>query len=298
MPVALGLKVAALGAAAATGAAGLVWSAGASEPQNPAAVWIDGPLTGFSVQPGLVPVTAHASAAQAVGRLLLLVDGQQVAEDTSLERSGLLSLGTFGWQATAGRHTLVVKAGSTSSEVVNLLVAAHGNAPTPTAVPTTVPVRATPTPTRSVTPSPTSSPTPRTSPTPARSTAPATTSPTPSPSPKPALPVYAAGSISFNPASWYWDTRYSSGSPCGSSFTQQSQGDARVTGATSVQIVVGGHAFAATASGSTWTATIRSADIPGRRIDSTLTVQVVAVGPGGTTTRDAGTVLLRSCEKD
>jgi hypothetical protein len=56
------LKVVALGTAAVTGAGGLVWSATSRPTEGRAAVWVDDPLSGTSVVPGLLPILAHASS--------------------------------------------------------------------------------------------------------------------------------------------------------------------------------------------------------------------------------------------
>lgn len=294
MPLAVVLKVAALGAAATTGAAGLVWSATASEPEGPAVVWVDNPLQGATVEPGVVAVTAHASAKDAVQDLVLLVDGAQAAKDSTLERNGLLSLGSFDWQASPGKHALVVRAGSTSSDVVTVYVAARGNAPVPTKAPV-----ATPSATPSLTPSPTASPTASPTPSPTASPRPVTTTapptPTKSPTPKPSPPVYASGSIQYSHNNLYWDTN-SGGNPCPQPHTVVAT--VTVTNATSVSIRVGDHAFPASRSGTTWSATIDTSQISGAHNQTNLPVKVLTQGPGGSASSDAGTVPVYSCTKD
>ncbi len=301
MPVAVVVKVVALATAAVTGAAGLAWSATASGPENPAAVWVDGPVSGINVLPGLVAVTAHASAAKPVSALELLVDGKKVAEDTSLDRVGLLSLGTFGWEAAEGTHALVVKAGSVQSEVVTLVVSSRGKAPVVVPKPSastsaSATASATATPSASPTSSPSSSPT--SSPEPGRTTPPPTVtptrSPTPKPTPKPSPPAYAAGSISFANAI-YWKTN-SGGSQCPQ--YQPTPATVTVTNATSVSIEVGGVAFTASRNGTTWTATIDSGQVSGIHNQTNQPVRVLAQGPGGKVTSSAGTVIFYSCTKD
>lgn len=304
MPLAVVLKVFAVSAAATTGAAGLLWSATASGPSNPAVVWVDNPLQGATVEPGVVTVTAHASAEEAVTGLALLIDGEQVAADTSLDRNGLLSLGSFDWQASPGKHDVVVKAGSTSSDVVTVYVverapgAAATNAPTAaptlTPSPTSTPT-ATSTATPSETPSPTTAPTPRptVSAAPVRTTAPPST---PSPTPRPAAPAYVAGSIQFSHSNLYWDTN-SGGNPCPQPHTVEAT--VTVSNATTVSIRVGDHSFTATRSGtSTWRATVDTSQISGPHNTTNLPVTVLSQGRGGSADDGAGTVPVYSCTKD
>lgn len=298
MPLPLVLKAVALGTAAVTGAGGLVWSATAGPTEGPAAVWVDDPLSGTSLAPGLLPILAHASSKDSLSALELLVDDKKVAEDDSLERNGLLSLGTFAWQASEGTHTLLVRTsgGGATSEPVQVMVTTQSSLPVPapttkvSALPTataapsqlsTTP-SATPRPTRAA-PTPTSAP--YVSPTPLRTSAP--------PAPKPSPP--ASGSVSFNPSFFFWDVS-PSGGPCPE--PNNTVATVRVDRATSVSIVIGGASYKAIASGSTWTAQIDPSRIPGSRYTRAVPVSVVASGPGGSTSSNAGQVTITSCSKD
>ena len=118
--------------------------------------------------------------------------------------------------------------------------------------------------------------------------------PTPSPTPKPSPPAYAAGSIRYD-RNLYWDTN-SGGAPCPQGHTATAT--ATVTNATAVSIEVGGTAFTATRSGTTWSATIDTSRISGAHNTGPLPVRVLSRGAGGSATSNAGTVTVYSCSKD
>jgi len=73
-----------------------------------AVVWIDNPAAGSTFSPGAVGVDAHSVADSKISALVLYVDDKKVAEDDQLTVVQDLVYATFDWEATAGRHSIVV----------------------------------------------------------------------------------------------------------------------------------------------------------------------------------------------
>jgi hypothetical protein len=117
-------------------AAAAVVLPGASASTGGSQAWIDAPLGLTAYAPGTLTVTAHATADEAISGLELVVDGDEVASDTSLVQVEKLVYGTFSWEAEVGEHTLVVKqlggTGAASAPRVVFVQEGAPEAPTPT----------------------------------------------------------------------------------------------------------------------------------------------------------------------
>jgi hypothetical protein len=146
--------------------------AGCSLPTQMAAVqsantplsWIDAPLDGSHLPLGNVEVVTHASAADQVSAIRLLVDQQVVGEKAPDDSSSGLALAYFVWAAdTPGEHLLQAEAqgadgswGSLTSAVITIGETSPDTRSEVTESPTAT---ATPTPTTAARSTPTSTPT-------------------------------------------------------------------------------------------------------------------------------------------
>lgn len=282
--VAMGWIAASAAAVAATVGVGsvVVGLNVSASPGGDPAVWIDGPLVGSALEPGEITVSAHATAADRIDHLVLVVDGDEVAESDDLQRSGTLVYATFTWDAAEGEHTLVVEqeGGDVRSSERIVFVGEQATG-TPYATPT-------PTPSASPSASPEASETP--------SEATETPSPTPEPTEQPSRtptteapvedpPVISAASTSPGPLRVCEVPGYTVTI------------SARVQKATEVDASFDGRTFSLTNTGaSSWSVTVESStDLdPG-----TFDVLVEAVGPGGLAALEAGTVTVNpGCPKD
>lgn|GEM_PF-6401920 len=125
------------------------------DPPPSAAVWIDAPSRDGLVAAGDVAVVAHASAASRIDALTLVVDGEEIDTDSSLDRRGRLVYGELTWHADGeGEHEIVVRqtgGAGVASQPVRLAVVADGagatEEPDPTPTPTATDETPTPTPT-------------------------------------------------------------------------------------------------------------------------------------------------------
>lgn len=258
-------------------AAGGVVAAVAVPESAPAAslqLWVDSPSDGARLQPGLVTVVAHAADGSGLTSMGLEVDGVEVDRQTRLARFDLLAGVELTWEATEGRHFLVVTGGGLRSSRVAVDVATTelgtpGRAPGPAASATP-----TATPTASADPSESSSPTPTPSPTEAATprTSEAST-PSPKPTPQPVDPVVGKVSVSPSPVS---------GNACTGDVvvramaTGATDGSAVVTGSYGVDTNIGG-----TVVGGVFTARFRQRDLVGQNVSGDFRVEVTVTNATG-----------------
>ncbi|MEZ5182760.1 MAG: hypothetical protein R2702_12945 [Acidimicrobiales bacterium] len=268
--------------------------------------WIDGPTGDVAVAPGVVTVTAHATAEVALDSLELYVDGDRAATDGDLGRSDRLVLARFRWEAQPGRHLLVVRSPTTSAvrsdervvEVVEgapavvatttTTIAGVGDGsstttsadPSPNSSTTTAPVTTTsaaptttaPGPAATVVPQPTTT-----------TTAPPRTTTTTAPSRPPVIDAASMSGTIVHEAGY-----------CPDSVTVT----ARARDATSGEIAIAGVGRVPMArSGTSFTGTIRSGFPSGAVGDHQVTV--IVTGSGGSASRVVGTLTIASgCPKD
>lgn len=274
-------------------------------PADAAQVWIDGPVGEAAYAPGTIAVSAHGTAPSTISALELLVDGDVVDTDRTLERTELLVFATFEWKATdEGEHELVVRqvGGAGSRSDARFLTIAEGGAPAPkpeatTTTSTTVPGETTTSSTSSTTTS-TTQPGETTTTAPSGGTVvptappPAPTTPTPTtPLPSP-VAIDAATLSSSYPENRLYTQR------CG----YVVQVNARIRNAEYADAVVQGTgvvvAMSSTGS-SSWTATLSSGPPLDASDVGTRTIVVVAGRGDDVTDRQAGTVDIRpGCPKD
>jgi hypothetical protein len=169
-------------------------------PVVPAAAWIDRPLHGTAVEEGVpLDVVVHASDPDGVARLVLEVDGSEVA-DLVVDGEPFVEA-SWTWRPDGpGLHDLVVtgwdpdgEAGTSATTTVRIggdLPPSDRPSPSPSPVPASQSPRPSPQPSASpsITPSPVTSPSPTPSPT-ASPSPPAPSSPSPSPGCAPPAPT-------------------------------------------------------------------------------------------------------------
>jgi hypothetical protein len=304
MKLAIPLAMATVGVGA--GAAALV-SAEDARPPARSQVWIDAPMGIVPFAPGEVVVTAHATASDAITGLTLLVDGEEVATDVTLERADRLVYAELDWEATVGSHELVVEqvGGTGDRSAARSVVVVEGAAPAPTpttttttppdeTTTTTVPDEATTTSTTAPDETTTTLAPPEgegTIPPPVPTTRPpatTTTQPTTTTT-RPAAPIVDGAALAGMPTVYAGDS-------C-PSYTVQVQ--VRARNANGARLVVAGTSFSAAMarSGSSFTGTIPSGWPPaavGNR-----SVSVTVSGPGGSVQAAVGTLSIRpGCPKD
>jgi hypothetical protein len=311
MKLAIPLAMATVGVGAGTIA---LVSADDASPAAASQVWIDAPTGIVPFAPGEVVVTAHATASDAITGLTLLVDGEEVATDDTLERADRLVYAELAWEAPVGTHELVVEqvGGTGDRSAVRTVVVTDGAAPAPTPDPTEPTDEDEPTTTTTTEPAATTTTAPGettttgpeettttlappegegTIPPTVPTTRPPTTTTTrpTTTTTRPAAPVVDSAAFVGTPTVY-------AGDYC-PSYTVGVQ--VRARNATGARITVSGTSFSAamSRSSSTFSGTIPSGWPAGAV--GTRTVSVVVTGPGGSATAAVGTLTIRpGCPKD
>ncbi|WP_372735171.1 Ig-like domain-containing protein [Nocardioides sp.] len=247
-------------------------------------VWIDSPTDGARVEPGAVTVVAHAADGSRLTSMTLEVDGTAVEAVTELTRFDRLVAAEFTWQATTGRHFLVVKGKGLSSAVVAVDVASlELGTPDPSEV-------ALPSATPSPSATESSSPTPSSTPTPSPSSSPSSQVPSPSPSHSPTESVTPSHSPSPPPPKDPVIGAVSiSPSPIGPS-TTACQGEvvvrAPVVGATDGSAIVSGPGVSSSDIGGSvndgvFVATFHQGDLTGHNLSGSFRIEVTVTNANG-----------------